>query len=70
MQKDVQLFFSSYLVCQRVNHAHGKTLGKLMPFPIPFEPWQELSMDFIINFPTKNCGHNAIQVIVDRLTKI
>ena len=37
---------------------------------IPNGKWESVSMDFIVGLPTTNCGHDAIWVVVDRLTKM
>ncbi|KAH0608772.1 uncharacterized protein H6S33_001000, partial [Morchella sextelata] len=49
-------------------NTHGK-LGVLRPLPIPEQPWQEVSMDFITGLPESE-GYDAIMVVVDRLTKM
>ena len=45
-----------------------KPYGPLMPNPIPNEPWEIISMDFITQLPESN-GYTAICVVVCRLTK-
>ena len=47
-----------------------KPAGLLQPLPIPSNPWQLVSMDFITHLPKKDRGCTAIVVFVDRLTKI
>ncbi|KAH0605317.1 uncharacterized protein H6S33_004539 [Morchella sextelata] len=55
--------------CQRSKpNTHGK-LGVLRLLPIPEQPWQEVSMDFITSLPESE-GYDAIMVVVDRLTKM
>ncbi|KAH0603186.1 uncharacterized protein H6S33_008190, partial [Morchella sextelata] len=44
-------------------------LGVLRPLPIPAQPWQEVSMDFVTGLPESE-GYDAIMVVVDRLTKM
>ncbi|POM69481.1 Reverse transcriptase [Phytophthora palmivora] len=36
---------------------------------IPFNRWTDISMDFMTQLPTTASGHDAVLVIVDRLTK-
>ena len=70
MHKDVQ----EYVVqCQnyQVNKAEClKAGGLLQPLEIPQGKWKSISMDFIIGLPHTSRGHDAIWVIVDRLTKM
>ncbi|KAH0611235.1 uncharacterized protein H6S33_011662 [Morchella sextelata] len=55
--------------CQRSKpNTHGK-LGVLRSLPIPEQPWQEVSMDFVTGLPESE-GYDAIMVVVDRLTKM
>ncbi|KAH0606496.1 uncharacterized protein H6S33_003330 [Morchella sextelata] len=55
--------------CQRSKpKTHGK-LGTLRSLPIPEQPWQEVSMDFVTGLPESE-GYDAIMVVVDRLTKM
>lgn len=42
--------------------------GTLLPLPALGYPWRDISMDFVVGFPQSN-GHDAIWVVVDRLTK-
>jgi hypothetical protein len=37
---------------------------------IPVWKWDDISMDFIMGLPRTQNGHDAIWVIVDRLTKV
>jgi transposase InsO family protein len=37
--------------------------------PVPTDKWEEVSMDFITGLPKSKEGHDAILVIVDRLSK-
>ena len=47
-----------------------KAGGLLHPLEIPDGKWESISMDFITGLPTTNRGHDAIWVIVDRLTEL
>ena len=42
--------------------------GLLNPPPIPDKPWSSVSLDWITDLPPKHY-HDAILVVVDRLTK-
>jgi hypothetical protein len=42
----------------------------LQPLKIPQWKWEEISMDFIVGFPTTQYGYDSIWVIVDRFLKV
>ena len=70
MHHDVQEYVTHCQKCQ-VNKAERlKTGGLLHPLEIPNGKWESISMDFIVGLPTTNRGHDAIWVVVDRLTKM
>ena len=54
--------------CQRFKTSRDREHGLIQPLPIPQKRWQNISMDFIVGLPQSE-GHNAIFVVVDRLTK-
>nr|GFD24798.1 retrotransposable element Tf2 [Tanacetum cinerariifolium] len=48
---------------------HQRASGLLQPLDIPVWKWDEISMDFVIGLPRTQRRHDAIWVVVDRLTK-
>ena len=44
--------------------------GLLHPLEILEGKWESISMYFIVGFPNTQRGHDAIWVVVDRLTKM
>jgi hypothetical protein len=52
-----------------VKAEHQKPAGMLKPLPIPVWKWEQISMDFVTGFPRSKFSHDAVWVIVDRLTK-
>nr|GEY54586.1 putative reverse transcriptase domain-containing protein [Tanacetum cinerariifolium] len=48
---------------------HQKPLGLLQQPEIPEWKWENITMDFILKLPRTGSRHDAIWVIVDRLTK-
>ena len=48
---------------------HQVPSGLLNPLPIPQWKWDNITMDFVSDFPLTQRKHDAVWVIVDRLTK-
>jgi len=69
MKREIARFVYKCLVCQQVKAEHQRTAGLLQPLPIPEWKWEQVTMDFVTALPRSSRGHNAIWVIVDRLTK-
>ena len=69
MKKDIAEFVAHCLICQKVKTEHQKPGGLLQPLSIPFWKWDHITMDFIVGLPGTQRKHDAIWVVVDRLTK-
>ena len=69
MKKEIASFVSRCLTCQQVKAEHQKPAGKIQLLPIPIWKWEKITMDFMIGLPRTQRQHDAIWVIVDRLTK-
>ena len=69
MKREIANFVAQCLTCQQVKIEHQKPGGPLQPLPIPIWKWDEITMDFITGLPKTSRGHDAILVVVDRLTK-
>jgi hypothetical protein len=70
LARDVEEYVRACDACQRNKARSGKTPGLLQPLPIPNQPWESVSVDFIPALPPTPRGHNSIAVFVDRLTKM
>ncbi|GKA91334.1 putative reverse transcriptase domain-containing protein [Tanacetum coccineum] len=57
MKKDIAIYVSKCLTCAKVKAE------------IPEWKWEKIAMDFITKLPRSSSSHDAIWVIVDRLTK-
>ena len=69
MKKEIAGFISKCLTCQRVKAEHQRPMGKIQLLPILVGKWEKTTMDFVTSFPQTQSQHDAIWVIVDRLTK-
>nr|GEY29659.1 hypothetical protein [Tanacetum cinerariifolium] len=69
MKRDVAMFVSKCLICQQVKIEHQRASGLLQPLDIPVWKWDEICMDFVTGLPQTQRIHDAIWVVVDRLTK-
>ncbi|KAL0291142.1 UNVERIFIED_CONTAM: Transposon Tf2-12 polyprotein [Sesamum calycinum] len=69
MKKDVAEFVAKCITCQQVKAEHQAPAGKLRPLSIPEWKWEKITMDFVVGLPRTLRKHDAIWVIVDRLTK-
>ena len=69
MKKEIAGFVSRCLTCQQVKAEHQRPAGKTQLLPIPVWKWEKITMDFVTGLPRTQRQHDAIWVIVDRLTK-
>ena len=69
MKRDIAKFISRCLICQQVKAEHVSPASLLQPLPVPEWKWENITMDFVVGLPKTAAGHDAIWVIVDRLTK-
>ncbi|GJR98740.1 putative reverse transcriptase domain-containing protein [Tanacetum coccineum] len=70
MKAIIEEYVSKCLTCSRVKAECQKPSGLLVQPEIPMWKWERITMDFCHNATQKtSTGHDAIWVIVDRLTK-
>ncbi|GJP48626.1 hypothetical protein CLOM_g7917, partial [Closterium sp. NIES-68] len=67
---DVQKFFTSCDTCQLMKSSKQKKAGLLQPLPVPEQPWQVVSLDFITGLPPTTSGHDTILVVIDKFSKM
>ena len=70
MKRHIGDFVRRCLTCQRVKAEHQKPAGLLQPLAVAEWKWEHVMMDFVTHFPRTPQGHDAVWVIVDRLTKL
>ena len=69
MKRHIRDFVRRCLRCQRVKAEHQKPAGLLHPLEVAEWKWEHITMDFVTHFPRTPQRHDAVWVIVDRLTK-
>lgn len=69
MFQDVKDYVTHCQVCQVTKSSTQKPQGALNPLPIPERNWESISMDLITALPLSHRRHDALYVIVDRLSK-
>ncbi|GJY37692.1 putative reverse transcriptase domain-containing protein [Tanacetum coccineum] len=69
MKRDIATYVSKFLTCAKVKAEHQRPSGLLQQLEIPEWKWESITMDFITKLPRTRNGHDAIWVVVDRLTK-
>ncbi|GKB47890.1 reverse transcriptase domain-containing protein [Tanacetum coccineum] len=69
IKKDIALYVNKCLTCSRIKDEHQRPSGLLQQPEIPEWKWERIAMDFITKLPRTGNGHDAIWVIMDRLTK-
>ena len=69
MKREIAEFVFKCLTCQQIKIEHQKPAGLLQPLSILKWKCERITMDFVTGLPRTQRGHDAIWVIVDRLTK-
>ncbi|GJV61659.1 retrovirus-related pol polyprotein from transposon TNT 1-94 [Tanacetum coccineum] len=69
MKRDYVKCVEKCLTCLKVKAEHQKPYGKVQPLEILVWKWEKITMDFVTKLPRTTKKHDAIWVIVDRLTK-
>ena len=69
MKRHVRDFVRRCLTSQQVKAEHQRPAGLLQPLEIAEWKWEHITMDFVTHLPRTSRKHDAIWVIVDRLTK-
>ncbi|GJX40564.1 putative reverse transcriptase domain-containing protein [Tanacetum coccineum] len=70
MKRDIAIYVSKCLTCAKVKAEHQRPSGLLQQPEIPEWKWDKITMDLITKLPRSRSGHDAIWVIIDRLTKL
>ena len=73
MAKEIKVYTKSCTACQRAKPTRHKPYRELQLLQQPWEPYSNISMDFIVGLsPSKHWSkaYNSILVIMDRYTKM
>jgi len=69
MDQWIEDYVRSCPECQKNKAARHALYGLLQPLELAYRPWDEVSMDFIVDLPISN-GCSSIWVVVDGFTKM
>ena len=69
MKKHVADFVRRCLTCQHVKAEHQRLVRLLQPLKVAEWKWEHITMDFVTHLPRTSQKHDAVWLIVDRLTK-
>lgn len=68
MKSMIRSYVRDCHICQMAKPERSHPAGLLQPLPVPSEPWEVATMDFIDGLPTSN-HFNCLLVIVDKFSK-
>jgi len=69
MKRDKTQIVVACLTCQKAQVKHQRSGELLQPLDIPERKWDNIVMDFVVYLPRSVRGHDAVWVIVDKVTK-
>ncbi|GJP36896.1 hypothetical protein CLOM_g21358 [Closterium sp. NIES-68] len=70
LAEDVQKFVTSCDTCQRMKSSKQRKVRLLQPLPVPEQPGQVVSPEFVTELPPTTSGHDAILVVIDKFSKM
>ena len=70
MKRHVGDFVRRCLTCQQVKVEHQRPAGLLQPLEVAKWKWKHVTLDFVTHFRRTPQRHDAVWMIVDRLTKL
>ena len=70
MKRHVGKFVQQCFTYQQVKAVHQRPAGLLHPLEVAKWKWEHITIDFMTHLPRTPWKHDAVWVIVDRLTKL
>jgi hypothetical protein len=68
-QMNVSKYVKGCVMCATSKPSNIK-LGLYTPLPVPCQPWESISMDFVGSLSMSRTGHDYLYVVVDRFSKM
>jgi transposase InsO family protein len=69
MRKQVDQYVRNCHKCQQSRTSRHATIGVLRPLPVSENPWEDISIDFLVGLPECE-GFDAVWLVVDSLSKM
>jgi transposase InsO family protein len=69
MRRDVERFVARCTTCQKTK-SRLNPHGLYMPLPVPSAPWEDISMDFVLELARTRKGRDRVFMVVDRFSKM
>ena len=65
MKRDVERIFGRCITCRQAK-SRVQPHSFYTQFPIPSEPWFDISMEFVLGLPRTRHGRDSIFMVLDR----
>ena len=70
LPSEVQRYVATCDSCCKHKSERQRPIGLLQPLPVPHQPWETVTMDFVTSLPQTADGKDTVVVFVDKLTKM
>jgi hypothetical protein len=69
LQHDVERYVARCTTCKKAN-SRLNPHGLYLPLPIPSVPWEDISVNFVLELPKTKRGRDSVFVVVDSFSKM